>query len=404
MHLSVLLYVDRSFSKGYRYGSCSRSDERSEERSEHDSRPTTDRVLVRYDRHRARSKPVYSAFARTADRASATARSHPQGRVSHMTEQTHDELLIGIDVAKEKLDVAYSDRQQVQTVANDKAGIKALVRSLKKQRPTIIVVEATGGLEAMLIDALLDADLPVARVNPGQVRHLAKALGILAKTDAIDAHVLVTFARHAQPRLMEKRSKTRVELDALVTCRRQLVTVRTEQTNRRYTTRSKVAQRAIDAVLKTLNHQIDALDKKICKLIDSDDDLRDMDRIIQSAPGVGPILSATLLAEMMELGMVGRRQIGALAGVAPFNRDSGRFRGQRAIRGGRASVRSVLYMATMAAIRFNPVIRRFADRLEAAGKKKKVIITACMRKLLTILNAMLRDGLDWSQLNLVKST
>ena len=320
-----------------------------------------------------------------------------------MTEQTHDELLIGIDVAKDKLDVAYSGREQVQTFANDAAGIKALVKSLKTQRPTLIVVEATGGLEQMLIDALLDADLPVARVNPGQVRHLAKALGILAKTDPIDAGVLVAFARHAQPRLMEKRSKTRAELEALVTCRRQLVAVRTEQTNRRSVTRSKTARRAIDAVLKTVNRQIDALDQQIHKLIDSDDDLRGMDRIIRSAPGAGPILSATLLAELMELGMIGRRQIGALAGVAPFNRDSGRFRGQRSIRGGRASVRSVLYMATLSAIRCNPVIHQFAERLKAAGKKNKVIITACMRKLLTILNAMLRDRLEWSQLNLVKT-
>lgn len=319
-----------------------------------------------------------------------------------MTDRTHESLLIGIDVAKAKLDVARSDRAEVATFANDAAGIKALVKSLKADRPTLIVVEATGGLEAALLDALLEADLPAARVNPGQVRHLAKALGIAAKTDAIDAHVLVAFARHAQPRLAEKRSKNRAELEALVTCRRQLVATRTEQANRRATTRSKAAQRAIDAVLKTLDQQIDALDQKLRKLIDSDDDLRGMDRIIRSAPGVGPVLSATLLAELMELGRVGRRPIGALVGVAPFNRDSGRFQGQRAIRGGRASVRSVLYMAAVAAMRCNPVIRRFADRLKAAGKRNKVVITACMRKLLTILNAMIRDRLDWSQLRITK--
>lgn len=321
-----------------------------------------------------------------------------------MTAHTHESLLIGIDVAKATLDVARSDDPEVATFANDAAGIKSLVRSLKADRPALIVVEATGGLEAALIEALLEADLPVARVNPGQVRHLAKALGIMAKTDAIDARVLVAFARHASPRLMQKREKTRDELEALMTCRRQLISVRTEQTNRRGTTRSHTARRAIDAVLKTLNRQIDALDDKIRKLIDSDDDLRGMDRILRSAPGVGPILSATLLAELMELGMIGRRQVSALAGVAPFNRDSGRFKGQRAIRGGRASVRSVLYMATVTAIRCNPVIKRFADRLKAAGKRNKVVITACMRKLLTLLNAMLRDRLEWSQLKVVHQT
>ena len=322
-----------------------------------------------------------------------------------MTNHAHEEsLLIGIDVAKATLDVARSDRDQVATFANDEAGIKALIQSHKADRPALIVVEATGGLEAALIDALLEADLPVARVNPGHVRHLAKGLGILAKTDAIDARVLVAFARHAQPRLMEKRSKTRAKLEALVTCRRQLIAARTTQTNQRAATRSGPAQRAIGAVLKTLEAQIARLDEQIRKLIDSDDDLRGMDRLIRTVPGVGPILSATVPAELMELGVVGRRQIGALAGVAPFNRDSGRFKGRRAIRGGRASVRSVLYMATITAIRCNPVIRRFADRLKASGKRNKVVITACMRKLLTILNAMLRDRLEWSQLKLVQST
>ena len=322
-----------------------------------------------------------------------------------MTDHAHEEsLLIGIDVAKAVLDVARSDRDPVATLANDAAGIKSLVRSLKADRPALIVVEATGGLEAALIDALLDANLPVARVNPGHVRHLAKGLGILPKTDAIDARVLVAFARHAQPRLLEKRSKTREQLEALVTCRRQLIATRTAQTNQRTATRSKAAQRAIDAVLKTLDAQVGKLDEQIRKLIDSDDDLRPMDRLIRTVPGVGPVLSATLLGELVELGVVDRRQIGALVGVAPFNRDSGRFKGQRAIRGGRASVRSVLYMATLAAIRSNPVIRRFADRLKATGKRKKVVITACMRKLLTILNAMLRDQLEWSQLKLVQNT
>ena len=313
-----------------------------------------------------------------------------------------DSLLVGIDVSKATLDVARSDVHEVCTFANDEAGIAQLVKMLKPMSPTMIVVEATGGLEQAVIDALLDAACAVARVNPRQVRHLAKALGIEAKTDPIDARVLVEFARHATLRLVEKRSKTSVELEALITCRRQLIKTRTEQTNRLGTTRTKPARRAIEAVVKILNQQIDKLNAQIRKMIDCDDDLSRNDRILRSAPGVGPILSATLLCELTELGTIDRRQVGSLVGVAPFNRDSGRWRGKRSIRGGRTSVRNTLYMATLAAIRSNPVIRRFADRLKAAGKCNKVVITAAMRKLLTILNAMLRDQLEWSQLKLVQ--
>jgi transposase len=312
-------------------------------------------------------------------------------------------LFVGIDVAKDKLDLARSDSEQLLTVANDPDGIRQIVELLASASPATIVVEATGGLERKLVDALLDADLPVALVNPGHVRHFAKGIGILAKTDAIDAAVLVAFARLASPRLAEKRSKNRVELDALVTCRRQLTRVRTEQTNRKLTTTSKVAARSIDAVLKTLDKQIDSLDQQIRRLIDSDDDFKDLDRLLRSAPGVGPVLSSTLVAELDELGRTDRSQIGALVGIAPFNHDSGRLKGKRCIRGGRASVRSVLYMATITAIRCNPVIRIFADRLQKTGKSAKVVIVACMRKLLGLLNAMIRDKLTWSQLNVVKA-
>jgi transposase len=312
-------------------------------------------------------------------------------------------LMVGIDVAKHKLDLARSDRDDLTTCPNDDAGVARLVRLMRQAKPALIVVEATGGYERLVLDALLDADLPVALANPNHVRHLAKGLGILAKTDAIDARVLVAYARHAQPRLAEKRSKNRVELQALVTCRRQLLHLRTEQTNRRATTASAKARKAIDAVLKTVDSQIARLDEQIQKLIDSDDDMSRIDRIVQSTPGVGPVLSATLLASLGEIGAMDRRQAAALVGVAPFNRDSGRFKGKRAIRGGRADVRNVLYMATMAATRFNPVIRAFYQRLLKAGKLKKVALIAAMRKLTAILNAMLRDGLEWSQLKLAQN-
>jgi len=312
-------------------------------------------------------------------------------------------ILIGIDVAKDKLDLARSDRDELTTWVNEDHGIAGLVKVLRAARPELIVVEATGGYERPVVDALLDAGLPVAVANPAHVRHLARGLGILAKTDAIDAKVLLAFARHARPRLTEKRSQNRVELEALVTCRRQLLHTRTEQTNRRGVTASARARQALDAVLTTLDKQIERLDEQIAKLIKDDDDLNWMDQIIRSVPGAGPVLSATLLAELRELGSLDRRQAAALTGVAPFNHDSGRFKGQRSIRGGRASVRSVLYMATLAAIRFNPIIRRFAQRLQQQGKTSKVVIVATMRKLLTILNAMLRDRIVWSQLKLVQN-
>lgn len=312
-------------------------------------------------------------------------------------------VFVGIDVAKHKLDLARSDADGAVTFSNDAPGIERLLATLRSSNVALIVVEATGGLEHALIGALLEAALAVALVNPGRVRQFARGIGILAKTDAIDARVLMEFARRGEPRLLQKRSQIRVELEALVTCRRQLVHVRTEQSNRRGVTSNTIALRSIDAVLKTVNRQILKLDRQIARLIESDDDLDRDGKLLASVPGVGVVLASTLLAELSELGAVGRRTVCALVGVAPLNDDSGKIRGKRFIRGGRASVRSVLYMATIAAIRFNPVIRKFAQRLKQAGKLNKVIIVACMRKLLSILNVMIRDGLRWEQLNLVKN-
>lgn len=322
--------------------------------------------------------------------------------MTHDASQSVSSLFVGIDVAKDKLDLARSDTGEWFTLPNDEKGIHQIVTMFTASRPSRIVVESTGGLERPLLEALLEAGLPVALVNPGRVRHLAIGIGILAKTDRIDASVLMEFARLAEPRLAQKRTENQAELDALITCRRQLTAARTEQSNCRLTTRSSRAIKSIDAVLKTLSKQIELLDEKIRKLIDSDDDFKHQDRLLRSVPGVGPVLSATLLGELRELGKTDRREISALVGVAPFNRDSGAFRGQRSIRGGRVSVRCVLYMATLAAIRFNPVLRTFAQRLEKSGKAAKVIIVACMRKLLALLNAMVRDNLTWSQLNVVK--
>jgi transposase len=314
-------------------------------------------------------------------------------------------VFAGIDVAKDKLDLACDGQAQVLTFANTADGIADLTRTLHRAKPTLIALEATGGLEEPALYALLDASLPVARVNPAHVRHFANALGRRAKTDAIDAHLLAQFARQLQPRLAVQRTQNQAELDALVTCRRQLVHVQTEQKNRLETTRSKTAKKALRAVLHTTEKQLDKINRQIRDLIDSDDDLSRQESILRSVPGVGPVLASTLLAEMRELGAADtdRRQVSALAGVAPFNRESGRWKGKRAIRGGRSAVRSVLYMATLAAQTFNPVIASFAARLKSAGKPHKVVNVACMRKLLGLLHVMLREGLHWHQLNLVKN-
>jgi transposase len=312
------------------------------------------------------------------------------------------QLFVGIDVAKEVLDLARSDTGELLHVANDPAGIRKIVSSLAKTPPTCIVLESTGGLEMPLLEALLDAQLSVARVNPGRVRHLAIALGILAKTDAIDAATLMKFAEVAAPRLAVKRSEKQAELDALVTCRKQLVSVRTDQSNRLGATASKSAQKALRAVIAVLDTQIQKLDEQIADIIDSDDDMKQIHQRLREVPGVGPVLASTLLAQLRELGEADRRELAALVGVAPFNHDSGKHHGKRAIRGGRTALRNVLYMAANIAIMHNPVIRAFAERLRKTGKVPKVIIVACMRKLLNLLNAMIRENLAWSELTVVK--
>lgn len=310
--------------------------------------------------------------------------------------------LVGIDVAKYKLDVARSDTGEVVTTTNNAKGIAKLVSQIVELRPRLVVIEATGGYERAALDALLDAGVPVALAQPAHVRHMAKALGVLAKTDAIDARVLIEYARHAAPRLAEKRSKNREELEGLITCRRQLVESRTLHRNQLGVTRSTPARRAIEAVIESIDAEIEGLEERVRTLIESDDDLSTPDKLIRTIPGVGPVLSATLLAELLELGSIGGAQISALVGVAPFNRESGRMKGRRAIRGGRASVRSTLYMAAVTAIRCNPVIRAFADRLKAAGKPSKVVIVAAMHKLIRYINVMIRDRIEWSQLKVVQ--
>ena len=312
-------------------------------------------------------------------------------------------VCIGIDVAKATLDVAADPPEAfaATTVSHDEAGSAALVQRLRALGPSLglVVLEATGGLEAPLVAALAAAGLPVVQVNPRQLRDFARATGRLAKTDALDARVLAHFGATVRPPIRTLPDAATRELDALLTRRRQLVDMLTAEKNRLGTATSTGAPRR---VLSQLRDHIRWLETRVAQ---SDGDLRDQlrlspiwrakDDLLRSVPGVGPVVSATLLATLPELGTLGRKQLASLVGVAPLNRDSGVFRGRRTVWGGRATTRAALYMATLAATRFNPVIRTHYTHLVAAGKPKKVALVACMRKLLIILNAVLRDALPW---------
>jgi transposase len=305
-------------------------------------------------------------------------------------------LFIGIDVSQAAWDVHVLPEGRSFTVRVDDGAIQRLLDKLGAPKPALVVLEATGGCERRLVAELIDAGWIVAVVNPRQVRDFAKALGRLAKTDRIDAETLAMFAQRVHPRPTQKTPEKQQELDALVTRRRQLVEVRSMERMRKRQTTFKAASNSIDKLLKVLDQQIAAIEKAIARLIESDDDWRVKRDVIESAPGLGSVTSSTLVAELPELGRLNRKEIASLVGLAPFNHDSGCFRGQRRIRGGRGPVRTVLYMATLSAIRCNPILRNFAQRLRKIGKPFKVVITACMRKLLTILNTMVRNATSWN--------
>jgi transposase len=292
------------------------------------------------------------------------------------------------------LDVASFPQEESWTEANEEKGIESLAKALKKQKPNLIVLEATGGLEIPLAGALAAAALPVVVVNPRQVRDFAKATGKLAKTDSLDALILARFGEAVRPQVRPLKDEEAQELSALVTRRRQVVEMITAEKNRLMTAPKRV-QRDIRAHIRWLEKRLDDTNENVKKLIKSSPIWREKDQLLQSVPGVGPTLSATLLCQLPELGTLDRRQMAALVGVAPLNRDSGLFRGRRTVWGGRAHVRAVLYMSALAAVRYNPVLRNFYLRLCEAGKPKKVALTACMRKLLTILNAIIKNRTPW---------
>jgi len=303
--------------------------------------------------------------------------------------------VIGIDVGKEKLDVGVVDEKRGRVWANDEPGRTELSGWIVEQKASLVVVEASGGYEAAIVSELVSRGQAVALVNPTRVRAFARAEGILAKTDKIDAQVIARFGATMNPQANVRREQAQVELNQLVTRRRQLVLMLTAEKNR-HQTASPVIQAHIASHITWLQTEIEALEQQISQAIAANPEWTETAQRVDSVPGIGFITAATLVADLPELGQLNRQKIAALVGVAPFNHDSGKQRGKRRIFGGRTSVRSVLYMATLSAIRHNPVIKAFYQRLVAKGKLKKVALTACMRKLLVILNTMVKTGQDWN--------
>ncbi len=300
-----------------------------------------------------------------------------------------------MDVASDKLDVGCHGMAEVASFANSAVGIESLLSSVRAQGVALIVVEATGGYETPLVVQLAEAGLPVVLINPRQLRSFATAVGELAKTDTIDARIIARFAHDVRPEVRPIPSENQRFFADLAARRRQLIELRTAERNRRQQTSRAEIIASIDAVLELLDEPVATLERQLAELIASNRHWRQRNQILQSVSGVAAATSHTLIADLPELGQLDHKQISKLVGVAPLNRDSGKFRGRRAIVGGRSTVRAALYMAAFNAIRCNPRIREFYRRLRQAGKCYKVAITACMRKLLTVPNAMVRDNTPW---------
>ena len=310
-------------------------------------------------------------------------------------EQQTEGIFWGIDVSKTALDLARWGKKEVIRYENDAAGIAAMVAVLSSETAvTLIVVEASGGFEQTMVTELAAVSLPIVVVNPTRVRNFARAKGQLAKTDKIDARMIAAFAQAIRPEVRPLGTEEQQLIKALVTRRRQLIDMQTAEKNRRTSINPELLPR-LEKHLDWLETELAEIEADLNDWIDQNAQWREKRVSLESVPSVGKVTSFTLLAELPELGTLSRQKIAALVGLAPFNRDSGRFRGRRHIFGGRSDVRSVLYMATLSGIRYNPVLKAFYDRLMAKGKLPKVAITACMRKLLTILNAIVRDGSAW---------
>lgn len=321
--------------------------------------------------------------------------ARPGQRENKEGDPVSNEVFVGLDVSKAHLDLAIHPSGETWQVDHDDAGIAQVVQRLRDLAPTSVVMEATGGLETVVAVALTTADVRVAVVNPRQVRAFAKATGRLAKNDRLDAQVLAHFGEAVRPPARPLPDAATRRLNSLVTRRRQLVSMLTAEQNRRARTPAGVTQRDIDVHIAWLRRRLKGVDGLMRGALKESPVWQAKDELLRGVPGVGPILSTTLLAELPELGHLPRRQIAALVGVAPFNRDSGTLRGRRQVWGGRAPVRQMLYLGTLSATRCNPVIRSFYERLRAGGKTPKVALTACMRKLLVICNAVCQHQTMW---------
>ena len=308
-----------------------------------------------------------------------------------MSEQ---QIFVGIDIAKAQLDIALRPTGERWAVPNDDPSMTTLVARLHAVHPTLIVLEATGGYHRAAVAALAAAGLPVVVVNPRQIRDFAKATGQLAKTDALDARALAHFAEAVRPTPRPLPTAQEEELRALLARRRQLVVMRTAELNRLGSTLPSL-HADLQAHIAWLDERLAALDAMLDTTLRASPIWRERETLYRSVPGIGPVSARTLLLDLPELGTLSRQRIAALVGVAPFNCDSGTMRGRRAIWGGRAPLRATLYMATLVAVRHNPVLKTCYERLLAAGKAKKVALVACMRKLLTILNAMVKHQTPW---------
>lgn len=307
------------------------------------------------------------------------------------------ELFVGIDLSKARLDVAScGSEEQEWSVRHDASGISHLAERLQGLSPTLIVMEATGGLEVEVSAALTSRGLPVVVLNPRQVKDFGRALGRLAKTDQIDARLLAEFAQKIRPAVRPLPEEAQRALDALMMRRRQVVEMISAEKNRLQQANSAAIAQEIREHIAYLEQRLEKLAAELRERIEQSETWRAKDLLLRSVPGVGAVLSHTLLAALPELGTLERRKIAALVGVAPFNRDSGKMRGRRVIWGGRSEVRHILYLAALSASRFNPVIRAFYEQLVARGKLKKVALVACMRKLLTILNSILKHQQPWT--------
>lgn len=306
-----------------------------------------------------------------------------------------ESVFVGIEVSKATLDIVMRPGGSRESIPNQEAQIGELVRRLSTLRVTLLVVEATGGVERRIVRALAAAELPVIVVNPRQVRDFAKATGRLAKTDKIDAEILAHFGEAVRPALRAVPEPASEELRALITRRRQVTEMLTAETNR-LAHSAKAVRKRIEAHIRWLEAELDRVDSELDQSIQQSPIWREQEELLKSVPGIGPVISRTLLAELPELGKLNRKQIAALVGVAPLNWDSGTLRGRRAIWGGRSAVRAALYMAALVASRRNSTIQDFYRRLRNAGKAPKVALVACMRKLLTILNAMIKHKTHWS--------